>query len=720
MRQGLRFLMRELVAAAALAVALAVVLAATIVMPAQAQLPPKKPETPIALVADVVTYDTETGRVTASGSVEIYYGERTLTADGIVYDSNTGRITADGNIVLRDASGATIFANFIDLDADLRDGLVRGARSVMGEHVKLSAAEARRIDARFNVFTKAVYSPCKVCPDDPTPLWRIRARRVIHDEVEKVIHYEDATLEVLGVPIAWLPYFSHPDPSVERASGFLVPEFRHSSVYGFGTQVPYYWVIDDYSDATFSPLLTTKDGVVGVGEYRRAFATGTFRTAGSLTRNDYEGSSEFHGHLEAQGEFDLIDDIRWGFDGTFVSDNGFLRRFDFSDDDRLTSELYARRYRNDGFLDITAVVFQSLRDDEPAGQIPVVLPDIDARREFSGLVLGGDLGLFGSSAALFREDGNDTARMTIGADWERQKILPWGLSLRGFAEVRGDAFVFDEFSGVGSATEFRFAPLAGIEARYPLIHEQANGVSHVLEPIAQAIIAPYGGNGSGIPNEDSLVTEFDETNLFDSSHFTGFDAFEEGPRLNLGLRYARLAPSGIEFDASTGRVLRLRDADEFSTGSGLVDAASDWVGAWSVSYDTYITVRQRVRIGDGFDVTRNEIGAELTFGRFSFSTSYIFLDSDPTIEALIDREELNTSANVRVNRNWSLSGNLRRDIENDDFVRIGGGITYANECCQVDFFVKRNFTESDDAPASTSFGILIKLFTLGNQDNTSP
>jgi LPS-assembly protein len=686
---------------------------------ALAQIPPKKPDIPVALFADAVEYDTTTGQVTATGNVEIYYGERTLTADRIVYDNNTGRIGAEGNIVLRDASGATVFADFADLDAELRDGLVRGARSVLGENIKLSAAEAHRIDARFNTLTKAVYSPCKVCADDPVPLWRIRARRVIHDEVEKVIHYEDATLDVLGVPIVWLPWFSHPDPTVARASGFLVPEFRQSSVYGFGARVPYYWVIDDYSDMTFNPLITTNDGVIGVLEYRRNFEAGLFEIVGSLTRNDYEGSDEFHGHIEARGLFDLDEGFRWGFDGIAVTDDGFLRRFDFSDDDRLTSELFLRRYRDNGFIDTTAVYFQSLRDDESEGQIPIALPDFDARHEMPGQFLGGDLGVFASSAVLLRGKGVDDGRVSIGADWERQQILPSGLSLRGFAEVRGDIFVKDDFAGVDSATDFRFSPLAGVEARFPLIHEESSGVAHVLEPIAQAIIAPYGVNQSSITNEDSQVTEFDETNLFDTSHFTGFDAFEEGPRLNLGLRYERISPSGLNFDASAGRVLRFRGADEFSNGSGLRDAASDWVGAWSASYDPYVTVRQRLRIRDDFTITRNEIGAELTFGRYELSAGYIFLEDDPAIDAPDDREELTGRASIKIDRNWSISGDARRDIENDDFVEIGGVLTYANECCQVDFFVKRDFRESDDAPDSTSVGVQVRLFTLGNQDNSA-
>jgi LPS-assembly protein len=718
MRQGIISLTTGLVAA--LALSLVVLTLAT--LPARAQNLTEhlsNRDQPVALVADLVEYDTTTGQVTASGNVEIFYGDRTLTADRVVYDSNTERISAEGGIVLRDPSGATVFADFADLDAELQDGLVSGARAVMGEHVKLAAAEARRIDARYNVLSKAVYSPCNVCADDPTPLWRIRARRVIHDEVEKVIHYEDATLDVFGVPIAWLPYFSHPDPTVERSSGFLVPEFRQSSIYGYGARVPYYWVIDDYSDLTFSPFLTSSDGVVGVIEYRRSFESGDFSTGGSLTYNDYEGSNEFHGHLEGRGRFDLFDDFKWGFDGTVVTDRGYLRRYDFSDEDRLTSELYVRRYKENGFFDTTAIYFQSLRDDEPSGRIPVVLPAFEVRHEIPQALLGGEIGLFASNYLLLRKSGLDDSRTSIGADWERQEILPSGVVLRGFSEIRADLFVNNDFGGVKSATEFRIAPLAGIEARYPLIYEASGGVAHVLEPIAQAIVAPYGVNDSSINNEDSTVVEFDETNLFDTSRFTGRDAVEEGPRLNLGLRYELISPGGIDFDASAGRVFRLRGADEFSNGSGLRDAASDWVGAWSASYDPYITVRQRMRISDGFAVTRNEFSADLSFGRVEFSTGYIFLESDPSIEAPRDRQELTMRAKVRIDHNWSISGNTRRDVELGEFVEVGGGLTYTNECCQLDFFLKRDFTESDDAPSSTSVGVLVKLFTLGNQDDTA-
>lgn len=683
------------------------------------EVPPVKPGLPVALIADAIDYDTGTGRVVASGNVEIHHGTRTLTADRVIYDARAETVTAEGAIVMRDPSGVTVFADFAELGTDLREGLVRGAKAVMGEHIRLSAVEARRTEGRYNTLSKAVYSPCKVCPEDPTPLWRIRARRVIHDQEAHRIHYEDATFDLFGVPVLWLPWISHPDPTVARASGFLVPEFRQSSTYGFGVQVPYYWVIGDHADLTLTPFFTTGDGPIGIVEYRRAFATGDFRTEASLMRGDFTGGDRLHGHIEGQGDFALREGFRWGFDAITVTDDGYLSRYDFSDDDRLTSELWLRRYDQSGFFDLTGLHFRSLRDDEPAGEIPVVLPDFDARHELGEALLGGTFGLFASSAVLLREEGLDANRFSLGADWERQEILPSGLVLKGFAELRGDLFVTDDFGAFERATEFRLAPLAGIEARFPLIAETP-GAAHVLAPVAQVIVAPYGMNSDDIPNEDSRVVEFDETNLFDRSRFPGFDAVEEGPRLNLGVRYELLGSGPLGFDASLGRVLRPEGLDEFSRGSGLRQATSDWVGAWEVRYEPHLTLRNRLRVGDDGTLNRNEIGAMLARGRSSLDIGYIFLRQDPAIDAPEDREELIARAALGLDRNWTLSALARHDLERGALVEAGGGIAFENECCRVELFVKRRATDRNSSPEATTVGLQVRLFTLGNNDYTGP
>ena len=697
-----------LVLTAALAAA-----AAAVAAPSAAQ--DEAGEQQVTLVADSVSYDTLTGRVVAEGAVQVFYGTRTLTAERIVYDSVNDRISAEGDLVLRDAAGnATVFADTAELDAELRDGLVLGARAVMNRDVKLSAVEAPRLDDRYNALSKAVYSPCAVCAEDPTPLWQIRARRVIHDERERVIHYEDATFDVLGVPVFWTPYFRHADPTVERTSGFLVPSFAQSSTFGYGVRAPYYWVLDDFSDATIEPFVTTDDGVIMLGEYRRRFTFGDLQVRSSGTVNDYGGKGSFHGHLDALGQFETKGGIDYGFDFDLVTDDGYLRRFDLSDDDRLESEVYLRDYGDRSFFDLAGIYFQSLREGETDGEVPFVLPDFEARYELPRPVAGGTAGFFADTAAVVRTAGDDAARVSLGSDWEREFIASNGLVLTPFAEARVDFFASGDDDVFTEDTDLRLAPLAGVEARYPLINESSPGVAHVLEPVAQAILAPYGGN-DGIPNEDSLLTEFDETSLFDRNHFPGLDGFEEGPRLNYGLRYERIADEGIDLEASLGQVLRPEDASEFSPGSGLVDATSDIVGSWALSFAPWATARQRVRLSTDLELTRNEVYGGIELDPVGLDVGYIFLERDPRIDAPDDREEISAAGRLRLTGGWSVGAFLQHDIGRDELVETGGSITYENECIAVDLGVEKRFTDADDAPSALSFGLQVRLLTLGTE-----
>ncbi|MEM7210850.1 MAG: LPS assembly protein LptD [Pseudomonadota bacterium] len=671
---------------------------------------------PVALVADEIIYDSETGEVTATGSVEVYYGQRTLTADQIVYDERTGRIRATGDLVLRDPEGTTVFADAADLDADLKDGLVEGAQSILDQNTRMAAVEARRVDERYNTLSKAVYSPCEICSDSPTPLWRIRARRVIHDEERKIIHYESAWLDVMGVPIGWLPYFQHSDPSVDRTSGLLFPQFVTSTVYGYGIKQPIYWAIDESSDLTLTPFVFSEPGAILEGEYRRAFDSGDLRIFGSISHDDFDGENRIRGHVDTDGKFDLGDRLKWGWDITFASDDAYLSRFDYNYPNRLNSELFLERYQSRGFFDVSALYFQSLRSTEPAGDIPVALPVLDARQELEDKFFGGTLGFFTSGHVLVRNNGRDTSRLTLGLDWERNTVLPSGIALTGFAEGRADLFSnLDDSAGRDEFTA-RFSGQVGIEARYPWIFAQESGATHIIEPVVQAIVAPYGGNGANIPVEDSLVTELDETNVIDWNHFSGLDNVEDGPRLNLLVRYDAQLSDQLGFDASAGRVLRLEDSAAFSIGSGLRDNLSDYVAAWNLEWNPYLTISHRMRFDDDFKFTRNEIGGSLSLDPFRVSGRYVFFEADPEIDSPLARKELSTSASWKINDNWSVSSYASRNLVLDDFNSAGGTITYRNECCEIEVFGQRDFNSSSSAPASNTFGLRIELLTIGTGD----
>ena len=92
----------------------------------------------------------------------------------------------------------------------------------------MAAARADRSSGDFTVFQSGVYTACEPCKDDPKkpPLWQVKAARIIHDNGEKMIYFENAHVEFFGTPMAYFPYLSAPDPTVKRKCGFLMPTSR--------------------------------------------------------------------------------------------------------------------------------------------------------------------------------------------------------------------------------------------------------------------------------------------------------------------------------------------------------------------------------------------------------------------------------------------------------------------------------------------------------------
>jgi LPS-assembly protein len=177
-------------------------------------------QAPVSLLADRVSYDEASATLTVEGNVEVLYEGRVLRASRLIYDERADEIRAAGPIVLTDPEGGVLLAEAAALTPDLEAGLVQGARVLIADRLQLAAAEARRTEGRFVTLDRVVASTCTICAGEPTPTWAIRAARVTQDPVAERIDFEDARLEVFGLPVAYAPRLSIPDPawSGRRAS----------------------------------------------------------------------------------------------------------------------------------------------------------------------------------------------------------------------------------------------------------------------------------------------------------------------------------------------------------------------------------------------------------------------------------------------------------------------------------------------------------------------
>ena len=431
--------LRSLLSQAALILAVMIGVAAS-ASPSFAQLltfPPREKPTPrpvrtggqdqMLVRAQEINYDYSNERVSAVGNVQLYYGAATLEADRVIYDQKTKRLHAEGNVRLTQPDGTVTYGEIMDLSDDFRDGFVDSLRADAPEQTRFAATRAERSGNNFTVFHNGVYTACEACKDDPKkpPKWQVKAGRIVHDQTEKMMYFEDARLELAGVPLAYLPFFSAPDPTVKRKTGFLVPTYSTSSVYGTGVAVPYYLALAPDYDATLTPMITTKQGPLLQGEWRQRLLDGAYSIRGTgiyqLDKNLFfsgglptPGYRDFRGSLESTGQFNLSDQWVWGWDGTLLSDKTYLQDYGLQKNlqssnmlrltpDYALSQAYVAGRGERSYFDLRAMYFYGFSVLDDQSQLPIVRPVMDHDYVFKNPVLGGEVALRNNLTSLSRQ-----------------------------------------------------------------------------------------------------------------------------------------------------------------------------------------------------------------------------------------------------------------------------------------------------------------------------
>ncbi len=677
------------------------------------------------LVADALRIAGDSTLI-AEGHVEIFYQGKVLRAQRVVYDQPNDSLRLDGPIILSDGENTSILASQAQLSADLSQGVMTSARLVLSQQLQLAAATLNRVNGRYTSLDKVVASSCKICKGSTTPLWELRAKRVVHDQTEQQLYFDAAQLRLGGVPVFYIPRLRMPDPSLQRATGFLIPSLRTSSTLGTGLHLPYFIKIGDHRDVTLTPFFTTKGSKTVELRYRQAFRTGNIELSGSLSRDRLLAGSN-RAYLLATGHFDLPRDFKLALRAEAVTDPAYLLDYGYSQTDRLDSRIEISRTRRNEYISGRLISFHSIREGEDNATLPSIVGDLTFARRFSLGPLGG-MGKFqlqthahtrtskattdGTDADNI-SDGRDMQRLSLHADWRRTFALQNGIQMAVLGETAGDFYhITQDAIYAGSKTRLHGAIAA--ELRWPWVKSSQNGVSHLIEPVAQLVFASNGA--STIPNEDSALVEFDEGNLFALSRFPGSDAVENGARANLGINYLRSDPNGWTLGVTAGRVVRKGDPLLFSAGSGLDGLRSDWMVAWQLDM-AQLGLSNRVLFDDAFNVTKAELAAAFTSDRLTMTTGYTHTVADASEARYSPIRELTLASGYKFNENWSGNLSSRYDFETERTAKAGAGLTFRNECLLVDLSLSRRFTSSTSVVASTDFGLAVELLGFGGSSS---
>ena len=682
---------------------------------------------PAVLQADEVTHDSHTGITTALGSVTLTTRGYVLEADRLIYDRPGDRVTASGGVVVVDRHGQTLHSDHVEVTGDLREGVIEGIRLLLSNGARLAATRAERSDGRITVMERAVYSPCELCPDDPDdfPVWQLKARSVTHDQETRDVTYRDVTLEVFGVPVAYSPFMRHPDPTVDRRTGFLVPDYGSSSTLGTYMSVPYYIEFSPARDLTVIPSITREEGPVLSAEYRELMAAGDMLVEGSVVHararhnsGGLKGGRDTRWHLKANGLWMTDPSTHIGADVHRASDDSYLSRFGITDIDTLVSDAFVEHFDGRSYAGASGYLYQGLKPIDDPGQIPLVAPLLTYSYLTPPSKTGSSASVDSSLLVLTRSDGTDSRRFSTGIAWQAPFLTADGQYFRTRISLRGDAYHASDVpladrkqSGFAS----RFIPEGLIEWRYPFA--RMSDTSHqFFEPMAMAVWSPNGGNSRKIPNEDGQDFEFDEINLFSANRFPGLDRVEGGLRINYGLRLGQYGRDSGHYELFLGQAWRAHDDSTFDESQGLSGHFSDYVGRLQINPFPYFDLLYRFRLSDEFkSLYRSELSVNVGTDDANLEVSYVRLDdeTDPLIYPLRERAQVNTGAVLRLIDNWTLEGHWRGDVDRGESVVYGSTLAYQDECLELSLSGERRFTRAVDYNPESVIVFKIRLATLG-------
>ena len=691
----------------------------------------------VDLQADNLIHDDKTQTITASGDVFLTQAGRILRADEIVYDLQADKVIARGHVVLNERNGDIHYSEEVEFNDHLKNGFVKGLKSYLMDGSRFTAEEGKRKNGNRTIMEHAAYTPCEPCKAEPdnAPAWQIVAAEVQHNEEEARVSYKHARFEVHGVPVAYVPYFSHPDGTVKRKSGFLTPSVGYKSDLGAFAAQSYYWSIAPDKDLTAGLMVMTEEDPLFTGEWRQRWDSASLEMQGGITNSKRTDSSagintredeDVRGHVLGEGRWDINDKWRSGMNIAWASDDQYMRQYDFTNEDVLKNELYAERFSGRDYAVGRVLSFQDIRIREFAQDQPDVLPEVvvSVLGEPGAMpLLKGRWSVDASMLGLQRPGSDqDMNRMSLNAGWERRLVSDYGLLTRVETNMRGDLYSARDRTiatpGSGRSNEStaaRFYPSIHVQSSYPLVKPMET-MQATIEPIIALTAAPNINVSGDIPNEDSQDVQIDASNIFEPNRFPGHDRIEGQSRITYGIRTGLYSYGGAQGDIFLGQSHRFSDDDNpFPEGSGLDEQESDIVGQISARSAERYSFDYRFQLAsENIASQRHEVDLFANWDRFSLGSRYMFAKELEGTEIDDSREQIRAWTGYELTDSWGVRAGATQDLGDEPGLRQAHlGLDYHGQCYSWAITGEKNLTDDATGESETAIIFRIGLKNLG-------
>lgn len=656
----------------------------------------------MAVSADTMVFDSRDDTVVAQGRVGISFEGYRASADRAIYYQRSGRVELVGNVALIDPEGVEYIADRVELEDGFREGFLRALTVAFPDGSRFSAAETSFDEGVERVYVDGSYAPCGTCIDAKGNRigWSVKAARIVTDETERVIYFEQPSLQLLGFSVLSLPWLTLPQG--ERVE---FPVLSYDERYGVAVSLPFFrYRIADGSLA-ITPIAYFGQGPGVAVDWRQTVGDVSYRVSASgvyqFNPGVYSGlaNRNVRGAVQTSGTFTPTEEWTLGWSYTAFTDPGYLPDYDIASG-TARNQVYAQYLDTDTFADIrvqqfvplgnrpTEAAFERILDQQALTHPNAVIDHVvdlegDAGRvELSGRLLGLTRALDDTSHGFVHGYEGQSVHAMMQASWSNQYIVPGGLAVSPYVGLRGDAASYDGASAPAAQSLFSATPIAALDIRYPLL-ARTSGAAHVIEPIAQLVYRD-GEAVPGIVNNDSQGFVFDDTNLFSFNRFSGADRQETGLRANVGGQFQTSFDNGGWLSGLMGQSFHLAGANGFNANDGStagiatgMNADASYVVAGLQGGYGGLAGGAKMQLDPASgDIPRVQLSASGEVEGVRVSGDYVFIAAEPQLNQVRDRHEIGVSAEIPVADYWTANAGVAWDLEASQWLEATAGLTY--------------------------------------------
>ena len=722
--------------------------------------------------ANRLTYSQDNNIIEANGNVVAKNQEgKQISSDKIIYNKATQQLSTFGNSIFSDSKGGTLFAEsfdynlekkiisaekkvkFIDkekntyyfsklstddkfdeiigydINADLnKQNLKSGDKFNEFIEPRFSGKSAS-IKNNITIVNDAKFTTCKKNSEtDGCAYWNLNAGELIHDKDQKKITYKNASLDLNNIPVLYLPYFSHPDPTVKRESGFLPPTLANlGSDIGSTIKIPYFYPVSQSADFTISPVYYFKQNPLLLGEYREKFKNGDLSLEGGFTQGykeisttKTEGSrNHLYGNLNLIFNDKILDQtilntkIQHVNNPTYLrvnkinsTNDGFKKNLIKEDDTKLTNEIYLNSFGKTENFNIKTATYRDISVVKNSDQYSYLLPELS----YSKYNLFDDNNL--SFNSIFKSQNTNTnqnkSSFINNLDYFTQEFYNNNLGIGyKFLTKLNNINYYSDYKTPNQNLNSQINPVVGFDSSLPFAKINKDTEQYILPRILTRY-AP-GKMTNATSNDTTLNTD----NIFSMNRMNNDELIEKDLSFNMGVdwMWQEKKLSNKETEKATisiGQVLKLNKDLDMPTKSSLQKKNSDIVS--KINYlspknfevtlkNTFDNKLDHVYYND-FSIKKNYTSSEINF---NFYEKNSHIGNERYAKAnLASYVTDSTKLKIETDRN------LKTDLTNSHKL----GIENENECIRYGFYFQKNYSSDKDLKPATSvyFGVTLLPF----------